>query len=433
MDIEFIANAVGLGVGIGGAVGSVGVGLGIAKAALRAGGQWGADYDLQRAALDAQVALEQARATAASAAQSAAASATPRTYSPQIHYAPHFGNGSNGAAASAAASAELPGIVDLADMMLLLQPGRVLLGVAAGGATVSVSMRELMHVGISGATGGGKSSIARLLLTQILAGGAGDVWIANPHWVGNDADDPQTGDWRPIGQRATVAWHAEDISEMFTATVEIVNERWQRKRDGYTSGRPLILFVDEFPNVKETVAGAADMITSLIRRGRAVGVYVLTATQDFLTKTTGLSSGARENFRTGYYSGGDPSGGRVLLDMRQSDIPEERLGRGVALLRSAATTPPQLVRIPLVSNQALSKILANEGTGTDDIPDTGAVSGAVSTAPDTSNDTSSDTDELIRSMVRYGLSNNKIHATIGGNRNEQMRRINRIREEMQHG
>ena len=361
------------GAGIGGGLASIGIGLGIAKAALRAGGQWGADYDMQRAALDAQVELERARAqisaAAAAATAAAAAESNPRTYAPHITYAPHSTyNTTEGATTvrppqPATEPAELPGVIDLADIHHRPTRHAILLGLAPGGQPLTVAARDLMHTGLIGASGGGKSNTGRLILAQLLACGVECV-IADPHFTPYDAESDE--DWRPIAQRLRIApaRKAGEIGDLFSWLSDELSRRLTLRASGERVGTPIVAYVDELPSIIANVEGAMSTLSELLREGRKVALYVVSASQDLLTKTLRTGGEIRENLRSCYYSGGAAHSAAPLLDMSRKEIGtyESRLGRGVVLLRSTATPTATLARVPLASNRAIVALLSDDAT-----------------------------------------------------------------------
>jgi hypothetical protein len=76
-----------------------------------------------------------------------------------------------------------------------------------------------------------------------------------------------------------------------------------------------------------------------------------------LAKEVGGSSALRDQYRTACYVGGDKKLASAILDMPERTIDDAPLGGGVVLLRSAATKPAKLVRVPLVSNAAITALL----------------------------------------------------------------------------
>lgn len=256
------------------------------------------------------------------------------------------------------------GPLDLADLQHTPTPQSVLLGMDAAGQRITVPMGKLWHVATAGPTGNGKSNIHRLLLGQLLAMG-GNVCIGDPKWTPYDRE--QDEDWRPIAARLHLApaATADDIGALLDWASGELQQRLERRRNGQKAGPPLFLAFDELPWIAGNVKGSAEQISELVRLGRGVGMYTLCAAQDFLVKTIGMS-GARDNFRSAFYLGGDLKTGSVLLDIPQRALAqqEHRLGVGLALVRSAATMPPVIIRVPYVSNTALYRMLDSTSEAT---------------------------------------------------------------------
>jgi hypothetical protein len=256
----------------------------------------------------------------------------------------------------------LPGALDLADMAFKPALDRVLLGLGPGGELVTVPLNKLMHVATAGPTGQGKSNFYRLIIAQLQALGA-RVCVGDPKWTPYDA--AQDEDWRAIEAQLyrPAAATAGDIGDLLAWADEELHRRIELRRAGQRPGVPTFLALDELPWIADHVKDAPKAIGELVRLGRGVGLYTLASAQDFLVSTIGLSA-ARDNFRTAVYLGGDLKTGAVLLDLPQREISahEAALTVGVALLRSSATTPATLVRIPYASNRALAGLLsAGEG------------------------------------------------------------------------
>jgi hypothetical protein len=88
-----------------------------------------------------------------------------------------------------------------------------------------------------------------------------------------------------------------------------------------------------------------------------VQLLTVGASQSMLIKEIGGSSTLRDQYRTAFYVGGDRKSAAAMLDMPERDIDDGPLGKGVVLLRSKATAPARLVRVPLVSNASLYRLL----------------------------------------------------------------------------
>jgi hypothetical protein len=257
--------------------------------------------------------------------------------------------------------AQLPGITDLTSLLSSWRPSleSILLAIGADGKPIMVPARDIWHVALAGPTGGGKSNIVRLMVAQILACG-GRVVLGDPKYTPFDAESGE--DWRPIAQRLHLApaVTTSAIGDLLTWSIEELDRRLELRREGQKVGAPLFIALDELPAIVADVKDAPDQLARIIRMGRAVGLLTICSAQDFLIKTIGGSSGARENFRSAFYMGGDLRTGAALLDMRQTEIDESQLSQGVALLRSKATPQATIVRVPLASNEAIYQLLEPE-------------------------------------------------------------------------
>ena len=299
------------------------------------------------------------------ATQQLAASHAPVPHT--LTYSPHQSSrtDTNGVAGDAAlvapAVASLPGLTDMAGIGHVPTVESILLGLGLNGERITVPARALCHVALVGATGGGKSNLMRLLLAQVLAVGA-NVVLVNPHHATIDAETGE--DWGAIERRLQMA-PAVKAAAMEAALRVVVGEldsRMERRFKGEKVGGPLFLAIDELPSVAKAVPTVMDDLGRILREGRKVGVLVIGASQSMLVKSLGGDATLRDAYRTAYYLGGDLHSGAALLDMPQRDIDDGQLTTGLALLRSVATTPARLVRVPLASNHAVAALLSNQAT-----------------------------------------------------------------------
>ena len=259
------------------------------------------------------------------------------------------------------AQPELPGPCDLATLAFRPTRDSILLGLGAGGDLVTVPAKALCHVALVGATGAGKSNLLRMLLPQLQSIGA-TTYLCDPHFARSDANSGES--WAAIEQRLATspAHEAADMSAMFSLFTHELSQRLQRRRDGQIVGKSMFLCLDELPVIADKVSGSMTMLASLLREGRKVGMYVVGASQSMLVKVIGSDSAARDCYRTSFYVGGDLHSASALLDMPRKDIDESALTTGVAMLRSTATSPARLVRVPYASNAAIDAILTGTAT-----------------------------------------------------------------------
>jgi hypothetical protein len=323
-------------------------------------------YELARLQIETQGRIAEAQAKAAEYSAITAASMKPRTvtYSPSIAYSPHSVERIERSGSQPIPSQDqhepkkgLPGITDFANLGFIPTTQQLLLGVDSSGP-VTVSAKDLCHVGLVGATGQGKSNTIRLLSSQLLACGV-QCLFADPHFT---EVDPESGeDWRLIARRLAQkpAVKPDDIDTLLDWLVSELDHRLDLRSRGIKPGFPMVLFADELPIILE-IKGAMNRLTRILREGRKVFLYFVGASQDMLVKTLGGGGAIRDCFRTAFYAGGDLSSGSRLLDIPQRDIDESVLVEGVVYLRSKSTIPTRLVRVPYVSNEAIAGLLTDD-------------------------------------------------------------------------
>jgi hypothetical protein len=313
------------------------------------------------------VAIELASMRRAVELATAQKAAVPHNYAPHVTYSPEWSyepriTGTTPPAqldAAPAPALALPGLTDLATISHTPRLDSILLGLAPGGDLITVGAHKLCHVALCGATGGGKSNLLRLLIPQLQAVGA-RVLLADPHYTPFDSESGD--DWRAITQRLyrPPAVQAAQIDALLDYLVNELDARMKQREQGAKLGPPLFLALDELPVIADSVKDSVERLGRVLREGRKVGVFVVGASQDFLVKTLGGSGGIRDCYRTAFYVGGDLVSAAALLDLPRRDIDDGALDTGLAYLRSEATRPAQLVRIPLASNAAISRLLTDD-------------------------------------------------------------------------
>ena len=251
----------------------------------------------------------------------------------------------------------LPGAVDLAQVLTAPPTlDRILVGMTMQGP-VYVAARQLVHVGLLGRTGAGKSSTLRMIMSQLLGAGA-DCLLCDPHYASVDVDDALMGDWRPIEARllAPPAVSPSEIRDLLGWMDAELKQRLELRRDGQPVGRPVFICSDEWPAAVDDVPELVESFTRLLRQGRKVKLYGILSTQSALVKALGDAT-LRDSLATCFYGGGDKTGAAALLDLPRREIDDASLGKGVVLLKSAATPAPVLARLPLASNESLARLL----------------------------------------------------------------------------
>jgi hypothetical protein len=263
----------------------------------------------------------------------------------------------------------LPPTLDFAEVLRTWRPSpeEIFLFYTANGP-IYEAMEQTCHIGLAGATGGGKTNCFRLILAQFLACGA-DLYLANPNFAPIKLNGRTIEDWRPIvgAMRHAVAWQIEDIQRLITNANRRLDQRREQQQVSPLRGRDIYLALGEWPAIQSRWKDAAKPVAQLLREARQYGIHVVSEFQDALVSTLGISSGVRESFRNAYYFGGDANTARVLLDLQgKGPLDETGLGRLGASLFRANSQPAVRGRMPFLSNQALYMLL---GTPNNPLPD----------------------------------------------------------------
>ena len=233
---------------------------------------------------------------------------------------------------------------------------------------VLVEMKNVCHVGLGGPTGGGKTNTTRLLAAQLLACGA-PMYMANPNYNPVKLNKDHIEDWRPIVRHlaAPVAREIDDIMSLLNRFLAAFEQRKKQADHSIRRGVDMFLILCELPAIIAQNRDAADIIGRLLREARQYGIHVISEFQDALVSTIGGSSGARENYRTGYYFGGDLKTAQILLDLAKGErVVEEGIGQKGAVYLRCESVKARPGRVPFFSNRALYMLL---GTPPDPMTD----------------------------------------------------------------
>jgi hypothetical protein len=257
----------------------------------------------------------------------------------------------------------LPPVTELGQLMargFVPSPDRVLLGLLPGGKQITAPIgNDLCHIVFAGRTGVGKSNLARLILTQVLASGA-EVFLLDPHYA---PVDPETGDdWQLIAA-ATVPGRAittdAEIMRTLQQAGEEIEARLKRRAEGKPIGKPRFYMIDEAPRLSDD-REFMKLVAKIVREARKFKIYAILASQDMLTATLQTTGGVRANFATCYCGGGDRTTINALLGqypVKGQSWPEPP-GRGVVYLKSDVLPQVEMVRVPLVTNADVTRLLS---------------------------------------------------------------------------
>lgn len=255
---------------------------------------------------------------------------------------------------------------------------QIFVGRTMEGRDIFVSASDLCHVAIAGKTGGGKGSLMRLIMVQLCYVGA-SVTLLNPHymrWVKAKEGEEFDEDWSPFeGNHLKTGKPYLDISPLEGAEFRTIFEylAWavdtllqQRIREGRQGGirfKPHFLVIDEWPAILgELGKGAATYLGKLLREGRKYQIFVIVASQDFQVKTMGVDGegGVRKCLLTVFYTGGDMTTRKELLNEVTRETPENKIGKGVVLMRCTGTDNQSiLARVPFVDNESVYLLLGS--------------------------------------------------------------------------
>lgn len=235
---------------------------------------------------------------------------------------------------------------------------------------VTSAVYPLTHVGLGGPTGGGKTNLTRLLGGQLLSDGVeASVYLASPNFAQVKLNGHRLEDWRPIVRRLAVppAREADDIRKMLYAFKKTFETRKRQEDTSPRRSKDVFLILGEWPGIVARVGEAPEIVELLLREARQYGVHVITEMQDALVKSIGLSSGTRDNLRTGAYFGGDDITAKVLLNLGKGERVEETgLGQNGGIFLRTFTNRAKSGRVPFFSNRSLYMLL---GVPPDPMPD----------------------------------------------------------------
>jgi len=239
---------------------------------------------------------------------------------------------------------------------------KIYIGTLPDGTHLFCEAEDLCHVALAGSTGNGKSSVMRMLVAQLCKAGA-RVLLLNPHYTRYDVKAQE--DWTPFDPyfyRPAMDCRSYEVIAQYLKQVatEILPKRLERYALSQPLGKPYFLVLDEMPAIVHHVKDAGGYLSTILREGRKVGIYLIVASQDFLVKTLfpgGEGGAVRDCFRTAVYVGGDATTAKILLDMPANQVPEDELSKGTVMLRGKMTKKAMLAKVPYVDNQALYSLL----------------------------------------------------------------------------
>jgi hypothetical protein len=283
-------------------------------------------------------------------------------------------------------------------------------------------VQQVVHLLIVGESQEGKSTTARALLHARAR--SDDILVLDPHGKFNQWDVPVVG----IGRD----WIAIDTA--FTA----LNTELSRRCDpAEPVGRPLTIFIDEYPAIAAHCPGVKETFLALAREGAKPRMRLVVLTQDANVETLGISGqgAVRKNFThllLGTFAIQALPASRTqawpaVLDQRGTQTIVDR-----SVLPKLADQPGKHTRVwqvPVSVSELPGVPLAGDigdidTDDTADIPHPDAERDILRNIPQGRIDT-------IRKASEKGLTRSDIAALMGGNRNKTMDVIKQVLEQVE--
>lgn len=235
---------------------------------------------------------------------------------------------------------------------------------------------QLHHAAFSASTGYGKTTLIRGIIPQLLRIGH-RVLIADLKYT----DVTEKGeDWRPIAARIgeqepltlaqgyrlpNILRREEHIAALlyWLAYPEMQRRLDMRARRNF-SYETLDVFLEELIALTLAYPQVTRYILRIISLGRELRLNLFTTAQNMQVSSVGLSGGAREQFSTAWFLGGDESSAAALLDMTRKELSDFLhgnniiLGQGLGMMRNNYIMPTAgIVRLGYSSNESVYSLL----------------------------------------------------------------------------
>jgi len=201
--------------------------------------------------------------------------------------------------------------------------GDVLMGVDVLGEPVVMNLRDLPHLAVCGATGGGKSVFLHMMICWLLAKhSSADLRLLLVDPKGDELDI-----YRGLPHVAGMCSDAGESVDLLEALVEEMDARYR----GRTKDPSIVLVIDEWADLFDQAPTAKTPLKRLLQKARAACIHVVLATQRPSVKVIGgdLKANLPTRLCLRAATGVDS---KVVLDETGA---EKLLGRGDGLLKTA--------------------------------------------------------------------------------------------------
>jgi DNA segregation ATPase FtsK/SpoIIIE, S-DNA-T family len=239
------------------------------------------------------------------------------------------------------------------------------IGKDISGGPVIVNLSHMPHLLIAGATGSGKTTCVNSIITSLL-------FFSHPDQVKMILVDPKMVELTyykdiphlmapvitdPRKASKVLSWAVKEMERRF----KTMGEAGARNIDNYNSEREesvpvmpyLVIVIDELADLMMVApAEVEESICRLSQMGRAVGIYLVVATQrpsvDVITGLIKANIPSRISFEVASLTDS-----RVILDMAGA---EKLMGRGDMLYLAAGSTKPKRVQGAYLSEKEISAV-----------------------------------------------------------------------------
>ncbi|GAB4397899.1 MAG: hypothetical protein OHK0052_20600 [Anaerolineales bacterium] len=142
---------------------------------------------------------------------------------------------------------------------------------------------------VYGPTGGGKSSVLRILLDYWHARGAHAI-VLDPHY--------KPGEWQTWVTLAGKGRDFDTIAQVIQWGSSLLTARYQQRANGFDAFAPVYIVVDELSTLVEAIPNAAESLLEIAREGRKVKVFVVLTPHSAQVADLGIEGRGenRENF-----------------------------------------------------------------------------------------------------------------------------------------
>lgn len=246
------------------------------------------------------------------------------------------------------------------------RPLMVPLGLDVAGAPVSVEINKMPHILVAGTTGSGKSVMLSSWIATLLFRTTPEelklilidpkrvtfMMFENiPHLLTNVITDPKES-------LSALKWAVKEmenryklLSDARTRDVHTYNEQ---RKEGVERMSYVCIFIDELADLMMSASKEVeDTITRIAQKARAVGIYLIIATQrpsvDVITGLMKANIPARIAFNVS-----SMIDSRVILDMPGA---EKLLGRGDMLFLSPDQAKPRRIQGPFLTDEEIKGLV----------------------------------------------------------------------------